>query len=142
MKEVFKVAVSFENIIQYQLLERFKLKKTLRILSWVQRFTINCNINERKERNKGELATKEIDLQLTKMIRDKQSRFELDTAFNQIKKALNLKKNKQGLCECHGKIIGDCPIFVQRITLLAEKMVERAHYQTLHGGVNLILTRI
>ena len=131
MKEIFKVAVSFENIIQYQLLERFKLKKTL-----------NCNINERKKRNKGELAIKEIDLQLTKMIRDKQSRFELDTAFNQIKEALNLNKNKQGLCECHGKIIGDCPIFVPRITLLAEKMVERAHYQTLHGGVNLILTKI
>ena len=44
VKEIFKIAVSLENSIQYQLLEGFNLKKTLRILSWVQRFTINCNI--------------------------------------------------------------------------------------------------
>ena len=75
------------------------------------------------------------------MIRDNQSRSELDPAFNEIKEVLNLKKNKQGLYECHGRIIGDYPIFVPRKTLLAEKMVERAHYQTLHGGVNLIMTK-
>ena len=123
MKEIFKIAVSLENSIQYQLLERFNLKKTLRILSWVQRFTINCNIKERKKRSKGPLTTKEIDLQLTKMILDNQSRSELYPAFSEIKEALNLNKKKQGLYECCGKIIGDDPIFVPRKTLLAEKMV-------------------
>ena len=39
-------------------------------------------------------------------------------------------------------IIGDYPIFVPRKTLLAEKMVENAHYQTLHGVVNLTITEI
>ena len=142
MKEIFKIAVSLENSIQYQLLERFNLKKTLRILSWVQRFTINCNIKERKKRSKGPRTTKEIDLQLIKMILDKQSRSELDSAFNEIEEALNLKKNKQGLYKCCGRIIGEYPIFVPRKTLLVEKMVENAHYQTLHGGVNLTITEI
>ena len=76
------------------------------------------------------------------MIRDNQSRTELYPAFNEIKEALNLKKKKQGLYECDGKFIGDYPIFVPRKTLLAEKMVERAHYQMLHGEVNLAMTKI
>ena len=63
--EIFKIAVSLENSIQYQLL--FNLKKILRILSWVQRFTINCNIKEQKKRSKGPLTTtKEINLRLTR----------------------------------------------------------------------------
>ena len=70
VKEIFKIAVSLENTIQYQLLERFNLKKTPRFLSWVQRFTINCNIKERNKRSKGPLTTKEIDIKLTKMIQD------------------------------------------------------------------------
>ena len=76
------------------------------------------------------------------MILDNQSRSELDPAFNEIKEALNLKKNKQGLYECCWRIIGDYPIFVPRKTLLTEKMAEKAHYQTLHGEVNLTMTEI
>ena len=70
------------------------------------------------------------------MMRDNQSRSELDSVFNEIKKALNMKKKKHGLYECCGRIIGDYPIFVQRKTLLAEKLVKKTHYQTLHRGVN------
>ena len=121
MKEIFKIAVSLENTIQYELLEQFNLKKTLRILSWVPRFTINCNIKIRKKRRKGPLNTKEIDLQLKKMIRDNKSRSELDPAFNEIKEALNLKKNKQGIYEFQGRNIGDHSICVPRKTLLVEK---------------------
>ena len=142
VKEIFKIAVYLENSIQYQLLEWFNLKKILRILSWVQRFPINCNIKERKKRSKGPLTTKELNLQLTKMIRGNQSRSELEPVFNEIKEGLILKKNKHGLYECCGRIIGDYPIFVLKKTLLAEKMVEKAHYQTLHGGGNLTMTDI
>ena len=55
------------------------------------------------------------------MIRDNKSRSELDPAFNEIKEALNLKKNKQGIYEFQGRNIGDHPICVPRKTLLAEK---------------------
>ena len=70
VKEIFQIAVSLENSIQHELLERFNLKKTLRILSWIQRFTINCNIKEWKKRSKGPLTTNEINPELTEMIRD------------------------------------------------------------------------
>ena len=76
------------------------------------------------------------------MILGNKSRSELDPAFDETKEALNLKKNKQGLYECWGRIIGDYPIFVPGKTLLAEKMVEKTHYQTLHGRVNLTMTGI
>ena len=97
MKEIFKIAVSLENAMQYQLLKRINLKKTLRILSWVQRFTFNFKIKEQKKKSKGTLTTKEIDLHLTKMIQGNQSRCKLDSAFNEIKEVLKMKKNKQGL---------------------------------------------
>ena len=90
------MAVILENSIQYQLLEWFNLKKTLRILSWLNCFIINCII---KKRSKGPLTTKETNLQLTKMMQDNQSRSELDPAFNEIKEALNPKRNKQGLLQ-------------------------------------------
>ena len=62
VKKIFKIAVSLKNNIQYQLLERFNLTKTLRILSWVQLFTITCNVTERKKGSKEPVTTKEIDL--------------------------------------------------------------------------------
>ena len=76
------------------------------------------------------------------MIQDNQSRSELDPAFNEIRETLNLKKNKYGLYECCGRVIGDYLIFIPRKTLLAEKMVEKTDYKTLHGRVNLTMTEI
>ena len=126
VKEIFKIAVSLENSIQYQLLELFNLKRTLRILSWIQRFTISWNIKKKqKKRSKGALTTKEIDLQLKKMIRDNHSRSELDQAFNDFKEALNLKKNKHSLYECYVRIIGDYPIFVPKKNILQKKCLRK-----------------
>ena len=76
------------------------------------------------------------------MIQDNQSRSELDPTFNKIKEALDLKRNKYVLYECRARIIDDYPIFVRRKTLLVEKMVDSAHYQTLNGKVNLTMTEI
>lgn len=73
------------------------------------------------KRSKGPLTTREIDLQLTEMIRDNHSRSELDLSLNEIKEALNLKKNKQGLFEYHGRIIGDYPYLYQEKHCLLKK---------------------
>ena len=126
VKEIFKIAVSLENNIRCQLLERFNLKKTPRILSWVLRFIINCNIKEQKLRSKGPLSKK--------MIQDNQSRSELNPGLIEIKEAQNLKKNKQGFYECHGKIIGDYSIFVPRKILLVEKKWLRGHITRCYRG--------
>ena len=55
------------------------------------------------------------------------------------RKQLNLKMNEEGICECHGRIQGDYPVFIPNKSLLAEKIVEEAHLQTIHGGVTLII---
>ena len=41
-----------------------------------------------------------------------------------------------------GHIQGECPIFIPRDSKLAEKLIEEAHSQTIHGGVTLIMTKI
>ena len=76
------------------------------------------------------------------MIRNNKLQLELDPAFNEIKRNSEFEEEQTRLYECHGRIIGDYPIFLLRKTLLAEKMIERAHYQTLQGGVNVTMTDI
>ena len=49
---------------------------------------------------------------------------------------LNLKRTGEWYI-CHGRIIGDYPIFIPKSTFLTEKLVEKAHYQTFHGGSNV-----
>ena len=43
---------------------------------------------------------------------------------------------------CDVRIKGDYPIFIPRSSLIAEKLVEKAHCETLHGGVGLTTTKI
>ena len=45
--------------------------------------------------------------------------------------------NQEGIYECRGRIQGDYPVFIPNISVLAEKLVEEAHLQTIHGGVTL-----
>ena len=42
----------------------------------------------------------------------------------------------------YGRIHGEYPIFVPRESKLAEKLIEEAHIQTIHGGVQLIMDKI
>ena len=37
--------------------------------------------------------------------------------------------------------IGNYPIFIPKSTLLAKKLVEKAHYQILHQGVTLTMAK-
>ena len=40
--------------------------------------------------------------------------------------------NQEGIYECHSRMQGDYPVFIPHKSLLAEKLVEEAHF---HGGV-------
>ena len=83
------------------------------------------------------MSTNETEFELVEMIKIYQNKYEDKAKFKQTEQQLNLKKNENGIYECHGRIIGDYPIFIPMSTLLTEKLVEKAHYQTLHGGVTL-----
>ena len=50
--------------------------------------------------------------------------------------------NQEGINEFHDRIEGDYPVFIPNKSLLAEKIVEEAHLQTIHGGVTLTMARI
>ena len=75
------------------------------------------------------------------MIKTYQSKYEDEAKFKQTEQQLNLKKNENGIYECHGRIIGDYPIFILKSTLLVEELVKKVHYQTLHGGVTLTMAK-
>ena len=97
-------------------------------MACIARFINNSRVKE-KPQKKGPLSTNETE-------------FEGETKFKQTEQQLNFKRNENGIYESHGRILGDYPIFIPKSTLLAEKFVERAHYQTLHGGVTLTMTKI
>ena len=50
--------------------------------------------------------------------------------------------NQKGIYECHGRIQGHYPVFIPNKLLVAEKLVEEAHLQTVHPGVTLTVVRI
>ena len=47
--------------------------------------------------------------------------------------------NQEGIYECHGRIQEDYPVFIPNKSVLAEKLVEEAHLQTIHVGVTLTM---
>ena len=50
--------------------------------------------------------------------------------------------NQKVIYECHGRIQGHYPVFIPNKLLVAEKLVEEAHLQTVHQGVTLTVARI
>ena len=43
---------------------------------------------------------------------------------------------------CHGRIQGEYPVYIPDSSALAEKLVEDAHKNTLHGGVGLTMAKV
>ena len=62
--------------------------------------------------------------------------------FAEDKLQLNLQLNDKGIYECRGRVQGDYPIYIPDRDILAEKLVAHMHMETLHGGVNLTMTKI
>ena len=50
--------------------------------------------------------------------------------------------NQEGIYECRGRIQADYLVFIPNKSVLAEKLVEEAHLQTIHGGVTLAMVKI
>ena len=55
---------------------------------------------------------------------------------------LNLKMNRGGISECHGRIQGDYLVFFPNKSILEETLVEEAQLQTFHRGVTLTMAKI
>ena len=50
--------------------------------------------------------------------------------------------NQEGIYECHGRIQGDYPVLIRNKSVVAEKLVEESHLQTIHRRVTLTMAKI
>ena len=120
------------------LLNKFTLCKALRILSWINRFLSNY----RKTKVIGPLTAEKVLVQRKFLIKREQNLYSNTKNFEISRQQLNLKMNQEGIYERHGRIQEDYPVFITNKSVPAEKLVEEAHLQTIHGGVTLAMVRI
>ena len=108
IKEVLSIAVGEDNK-QDGLLRKYRLWKTLRIKSWINRFITNCRAPS-KERIRGPITTIEINAQKHQLIQNAQNDGGSFEAFEIQKQILNCQGNFSGLYECRGRIQGHYPL--------------------------------
>ena len=124
----------------FKLLEKFTLKKALRVSAWVKRFLHNARTPAEKQ--SGPLTTEEMEQQYTWWINQVQKEAIKNPRFENDKTMLNLQPNAEDILECQGRIQGKYPIYLPDDALFTRRLVEQAHLQTLHGGVGLIMAKI
>ena len=122
-----------------ELLERCSLKKTLRVGAYIKRFLEKCR---GRQIAGGPLTTEEIEAQMTWWIRRVQLHARTSSKFPTDELQLNLQVDAAGLLVCRGRILGRYPIYLPDSCAFTEKLVEREHHLTLHGGVGLTMARV
>lgn len=118
-----------------KLLEKHNLHRTLRTCAWIARFTHNCKSTEKRS---GPLTTEEINSTRLWWIK----RVQRSCDIVKDRERLNLQENAQGILECRGRIQGEYPVYLPDTHAFTEKLVEEAHWHTLHGGVGLTMTHV
>ncbi len=71
-----------------------------------------------------------------------QERDRQESHYPKTKAELDLRLNEENLTVCHGRILGQHPVYLPRNATFTEKLVERMHCETLHGGVGLTMAAI
>ena len=56
--------------------------------------------------------------------------------------ALNLQLGPEKVLKCRGRLQGEYPIYLPDYRLFSQRVVERAHLRTLHGGVGLTMANV
>ena len=137
-KELFNGATASTDCLD-DLLGKFSLIKTLRIVAWAARFMRNSRL-KKQERMAGPLTTYEINEQhlfWTKRAQEIQG-----DEVTEDRQRLGLKENEQGILVCRGRVQGHYPVYLPDMHPYTVKLVEEAHRRTLHGGVGLTMARI
>lgn len=65
-----------------------------------------------------------------------------ESHYPKIKAQLNLRPSAENLTTCHGRMQGDHPIYLPSNAKFTEKLVQRIHCETLHGGVGLTMAAV
>ena len=130
-----------DNDVFDKLIEKYPLRKVLRICAWIWRFIQNCRVQP-GSREPGPLKTTEISDQDLWWIKRVQRRAEGDQNIEGVKRELNLQPNERGILGCCGSIDGEYPIYLPRDFMYTQKVVEHAHFTTLHGGVAMTMAKV
>ena len=118
------------------ILEKFALRKAMRICAWITRFV--TNLRKPNSRTLGPLTTDELEQQYVFW----EKKVQQSCGSEDDKLRLNLQENPQGILECRGRIQGHYPVYLSDKHIFATKLVEDAHLCTLHGGVGMTMARI
>ena len=105
-----------------QCLEKYSLQKTLRVGACVKKSIYNCK-NKPANRKQGPLQYQEYLQEEMWWV----AKVQKTATAEQLEKAaeLNLQKNESGLLECHGRIVGQYPLYLPETSPFSEKLVER-----------------
>ena len=138
-QELFAVGVEGSNDFD-AVLEKFGLRKALRIGAWISRFLHNSQNPSNKAT--GPLNTAEIETHEMFLVKRAQQQGMGNANFDQDQEQLNPQPNGESVLECRGRIQGEHPIYLHDSVLLAAKVVQRAHVITFHGGVGLTMANV
>ena len=117
-----------------RLLERVNLRRACRVGAWIKRFIYNCRNSDKRS---GPITTEEVIRERDWWIRRIQQRVQKETHYPKLVEELGLRTNADNILVCHGRIQGKYPIFLPRGAKFTEKLVQRVHSETLHGGSEL-----
>ena len=138
-RELFAAVVEVNNDFD-RVLDKFGLRKAMRIGAWISRFTHNSRNPSNKIQ--GPLTTNELAKQELFCIKRAQSQGMSENKFTGDKEQLNLQVNGEGVWVCHGRIQGELPIYLPDSSPVTAEMVKRAHETSIHGGVSLTMAKV
>ena len=142
MAKVFTTVSDKAGEVIDEFMEKYDLRKTLRICAWIQRFVKNSRKHQASDRDVGPLKTTEVKNAEMWWIKRAQQEAQTSDGFETIKRELNLQENETKVLECCGRIQGEYPVYLPQSHAFTWKIVEQAHLATLHGGVGMTMARI
>ena len=115
------------------------LRRTLRVFAWVKWFIHN---SQNQEKRLDPLDTNEVEEAKTWWIKRIQSRDEMEVHYKETSARLGLRTDERGITVCGGRILGSHPTYLPRDAAFTQKLVQRIHCDTLHGGVGLTMAAL
>eukprot|EP00794_Sanderia_malayensis_P020706 gene20706-biopygen17092 len=122
-------------------IEKKSFWQSLRILAWMKRFIKNRK-KAKAKRLTSPLTTDKTEQQKRFLTKRVQSDAKANHQFKYERTKLNLQKDANGIYRCMGRIQGVYRVYLLFEHIISQKQVEWAHYQTLHGGVSMTMSKV
>ena len=134
-KDLFSSAVFLWKDDLDSILDKFCLRKAMRICAWISRFVHNSR--NPKNKTSGPLNAEELEEQHYSWIK----RARKDGDFKEEKFRLNLQEDNEASLSAEEEFRASTQCS-SRTTIPTQRLMERAHFDTLHGGIGLTMAKI